>query len=294
MASFGLFPANATEKILCSTPPPCDSSIAVSTQQGIQPTKESTSTSTGAVNPFASIRDDQPIEQLINNAIARGDFLDPPGESAWDLLRSNAIATLSNEQKEALTKKFIAQAKACFDSALKVKPEDIDRSYICLEAKNLANPDPEQMANDRRRLADAIDPTAVATARSKICATTGMPAFPWPNPPQPSLVANLSPNLIFKQPGKPATLMDVAGQLEAIIAAAGYLQPKYLGAGCDGFAIMLDLEHIEADGTRKAGAAGYAMPTSPPNSTWSITSRDCSTHHPAIIGRSCSSYRFNG
>lgn len=32
----------------------------------------------------------------------------------------------------------------------------------------------------------------------------------------------------------------------------------YLGAGCDGFAIVLDLEHIEADGARKPGTAGFA------------------------------------
>ena len=61
--------------------------------------------------------------------------------------------------------------------------------------------------------------------------------------------------------------MDVARRLEGSIAGAGYLEPKYLSAGCNGFAIMLDLEQIDADGTRKPGTAGFASSTAEPDFT---------------------------
>ena len=63
--------------------------------------------------------------------------------------------------------------------------------------------------------------------------------------------------------------MDVARRLEGSIATAGYLEPKYLGAGCNGFAIILDLEQIEADGARRPGTAGFAPSTAGPGFTLS-------------------------
>lgn len=93
------------------------------------------------------------------------------------------------------------------------------------------------------------------------CAADGLAPFPWPEPPQPSVIATLAPYLLAGPAGRrPATLHDVAGRLESAIAQAGYLQPRYLGAGCGGFAIVLDLERIEADGTRARGTAGFAPP----------------------------------
>lgn len=67
--------------------------------------------------------------------------------------------------------------------------------------------------------------------------------------------------LLFGAETTTKTLAAVAARLAGAIAAAGYLQPKFLGAGCHGFAIVLDLEHIEADGTRKSGTAGFAPPS---------------------------------
>ena len=62
-------------------------------------------------------------------------------------------------------------------------------------------------------------------------------------------------------------LLDVARRLEGSIAAAGYLEPRYLGAACNGFAVMLDLEQIQPDGARKPGAAGFAPTTAEPRFT---------------------------
>ena len=63
--------------------------------------------------------------------------------------------------------------------------------------------------------------------------------------------------LLFEKDSDAKTLADVSRRLSGSIAEAGYLEWIYLGAGCNGFAIVLDLEHIEADGTRKPGTAGF-------------------------------------
>jgi hypothetical protein len=91
--------------------------------------------------------------------------------------------------------------------------------------------------------------------------------FPWPNPPVPSDSALIAPYLLFPADREGKTLLDVARRLEGSIAAAGYLEPRYLGAGCDGFAVVLDLEQIEPDGARKPGAAGFAPTTGEPGFT---------------------------
>lgn len=101
------------------------------------------------------------------------------------------------------------------------------------------------------------------------CAAHDLAVFPWPNPPTPSDTALIPPYLLWPASSEGKTLMDVARRLEGSIAAAGYLETKYLGAGCNGFAIMLDLEQIEADGARKPGAAGFAPSTAEPGFTLS-------------------------
>ena len=88
----------------------------------------------------------------------------------------------------------------------------------------------------------------------------GLAAFPWPNPPQPSDSTTIPRHLLFGQDLSPKTLADVGAKLERSIAAAGYRAPKFLGAGCHGFAIMLDLEHIRDNGARLPGDAGFAPP----------------------------------
>ena len=106
-------------------------------------------------------------------------------------------------------------------------------------------------------------------ANASPCAARDLAAFPWPNPPAPSDSALIPPYLLWPAGSEGKTLMDVARRLEGSIAAAGYLEPKYLGAGCNGFAIMLDLEQIETDGARKPSAAGFAPSTAEPGFTLS-------------------------
>lgn len=103
----------------------------------------------------------QSIEARIYSALAQGNLLLPPGDSAWDLLRSPAAAGLSNEQKRALYQEFDSQAKTCFNDALNVKPERIERARICLEAIVSVSPRWEHLDRERRRLAVAIDAVGV-------------------------------------------------------------------------------------------------------------------------------------
>jgi len=66
---------------------------------------------------------------------------------------------------------------------------------------------------------------------------------------------------VFPDEGKATSLRAVGARLEGAISRAGYRQLKYLGAGCKGFVIVLDLEHIEPDGRRMGGTRGFAPPS---------------------------------
>jgi hypothetical protein len=71
----------------------------------------------------------------------------------------------------------------------------------------------------------------------------------------------ISRDLLFENDNDAKTLADVDRRLRGAIAKADYLQTIYLGAGCNGFAIVLDLEHIGNRGTRKPGAEGFESPS---------------------------------
>lgn len=103
--------------------------------------------------------------------------------------------------------------------------------------------------------------TAAEAPAASACASRGLAPFPWPNPPQPSVSTLVPRRLLFGDGTASRSLADVATRLDGAIAAAGYLQPRYLAAGCNGFAIALDLEHIQDDGSRLPGTAGFAPPS---------------------------------
>lgn len=94
------------------------------------------------------------------------------------------------------------------------------------------------------------------------CPTDKMAKFPWPNPPQPTITDTLVRSLLLGTTlAKTATMRDVSDRLESAVRAAGYRNPKLLGVGCDGFAMVLDLERIRGDGSRLAGDRGWAPPS---------------------------------
>ncbi|MEO8279813.1 MAG: hypothetical protein ABI564_08990 [Ideonella sp.] len=79
------------------------------------------------------------------------------------------------------------------------------------------------------------------------------------------MFTQISFDQLFPEGAANKSLLDVGRRLSGAIASAGYHQSTYLGAGCNGFAIILDLEHIDADGTRKRGADGFAPPGQQPD-----------------------------
>ena len=103
-------------------------------------------------------------------------------------------------------------------------------------------------------------PPTAPSAPGPTCASVGLAAFPWPDAPQPSDSTTIPRRLLFGQDLSPKTLADVGAKLERSIADAGYRTPRFLAAGCNGFAIMLDLEHIRDNGARLPGEAGFAPP----------------------------------
>jgi hypothetical protein len=94
------------------------------------------------------------------------------------------------------------------------------------------------------------------------CPTDELAKFPWPEPPQPTATDTISLALLFGSDYvESESMSDVAARLKRAVQSAGYRNPKFLGVGCDGFAMVLDLEHIQADGTRVAGNDGWALPS---------------------------------
>ena len=116
----------------------------------------------------------------------------------------------------------------------------------------------ETQPADRTR---AKSPPQPQRAAQKRCPAADLAPFPWPNPPRPSVTALVPRYLLFADNGTTKSLMAVGARLEGAISRADYRQPKYLGAGCEGFAIVLDLERIDADGRRKGGTEGFAPPS---------------------------------
>ena len=92
------------------------------------------------------------------------------------------------------------------------------------------------------------------------CPGGDLAPFPWPDPPLPSGTAYIPRSIVSGQ-NETISLLDVGARLEGAITRAGYKQPKFLGAGCNGFVMVLDLEHIEADGKRMRGSKGFAPPS---------------------------------
>jgi tetratricopeptide (TPR) repeat protein len=97
----------------------------------------------------------QRLPQLLDEArqaITRGDFITPPGSSAWDKLRVASAIAPDSSQVLALQKEFSQRSRACFEQAM--TGNQLKRAQTCLEA-NLSLEPYSAAANDaRHRLAD--------------------------------------------------------------------------------------------------------------------------------------------
>lgn len=90
------------------------------------------------------------LEQM-ERARARGDWLTPPGDSAWDRLReARALAPRDPRVLRASTA-LLAAARECNAEAL--RDNNLGRALVCLDAWRQLAPSDEGVATARRRLA---------------------------------------------------------------------------------------------------------------------------------------------
>ncbi len=86
-----------------------------------------------------------------------------------------------------------------------------------------------------------------APGPSPSCLQETLAQFPWPNVPRPTAQRLLVRELF--QPAPP-TLGALLVMLREQLAGAGYPPPGVLGAGCNGYALVLEAERIRPDGRR--------------------------------------------
>ena len=90
-------------------------------------------------------------------------------------------------------------------------------------------------------------PSTTAGIKAVRCPADGLAAFPDPVP-RASVVAGI-PRALLLGAAESMTLRQLARRLEAVLLQAEFRQMSYLGYKCDGFALVADLERIQADGT---------------------------------------------
>ncbi|MCX7041754.1 MAG: hypothetical protein NT117_03505, partial [Gammaproteobacteria bacterium] len=83
--------------------------------------------------------------------IARGDFITPPGASAWDKLRVAAAISPRSKDLARLERELTAASRKCFDQAL--DQGQLKRAQSCLEAYVVQEASPEA-DQARRRMAE--------------------------------------------------------------------------------------------------------------------------------------------
>jgi hypothetical protein len=85
-------------------------------------------------------------------ALARGDFITPPGTSAWDKLRVAAAIAPGSPEVQALQQEFGQRSRACFEQAM--ADSRLTRAQACLEASLTLEPVSVRANEAKHRLAD--------------------------------------------------------------------------------------------------------------------------------------------
>lgn len=92
------------------------------------------------------------------------------------------------------------------------------------------------------------------------CKASGLPEAPWP-PPQPTNTSRVHRGYFLPSGvSAPTTMGAFLDRMRERIRSAGYVVPPVLGAGCFGFAMVLQMERLEADGQRVPGRDGFTGP----------------------------------
>lgn len=85
-------------------------------------------------------------------AMRAGDLVDPPGASAWDLLRRAAALAPDNEGVRRGFEEYGRRARACFEDEL--AGNRLGAAQACLDALSVRDRGGDDLATERRRLAD--------------------------------------------------------------------------------------------------------------------------------------------
>ncbi|MEO7250996.1 MAG: hypothetical protein ABIW30_00125, partial [Arenimonas sp.] len=85
-------------------------------------------------------------------AMARGDFVTPPGTSAWDQLRAAIAIAPDAPSVQKLQREFKRRTRECFEQALTAN--QIKRAQSCLEARLLLEPGLTNASEARHSIAD--------------------------------------------------------------------------------------------------------------------------------------------
>lgn len=120
-------------------------------QRHLRQTRQSGSTSAAAAEtPHARARVTTLLEQM-ERARLRGDWLTPPGDSAWDRLREARALAPRDPRVLRASASLLAAARACNGDAL--RDNNLGRAQACLDAWRQLAPSDEGVADARRRLA---------------------------------------------------------------------------------------------------------------------------------------------
>ena len=84
-------------------------------------------------------------------AEARGDLLDPPGDSAYDKLRAARALAPHDPAVDRATRRLVPSARDCFQRNLQANA--LSRAGACLDAWSVLGGDDAQLTSARRRLA---------------------------------------------------------------------------------------------------------------------------------------------
>ncbi len=103
-----------------------------------------------AVTPQTRARVVRLLEQM-ERARARGDWLTPPGDSAWDRLREARALAPRDPRVLQASAALLAAARECNAAAL--RDNNLGRALVCLDAWRQLAPSDEGVATARRRLA---------------------------------------------------------------------------------------------------------------------------------------------
>ncbi len=94
------------------------------------------------------------VRQLLAEAgaaEARGDLVEPPGDSAFDKLRAARAVAPDDPAVRRASARLLPEARRCFERGL--RDNDLGRARACLDARAIVDSDDAALAGARRRLA---------------------------------------------------------------------------------------------------------------------------------------------